>query len=352
MRSQSRLMISNAVVLGALLLAGAASAFQPGDAWTTTQVKFALLADPGVEGMAIDVDTFDGMVTLHGKLGSEAERTRARLDAQKVDGVRGVRNVTVVVPEAERDATTARDAELLTRIEATLEVDPSLASSSVHVRSVSSGVVLLSGDAASLSAHRHALDVVESIDDVESVVSSIHSPDPVADVRIWQQTAPASTDSDSALRTTLSDAWITAKAKTRLLTHHDLSLLDIHVDTRDGVVTLFGIVDDATMKLACHKAIMELDGVRRVDDQLQVVPVRDVAQARELDEQVLASVEAKLAATDEIESGGISVAVQNGVVRLTGSVVDPESRLMARSIARSADGVRSVIDDLQIEQPS
>jgi hypothetical protein len=77
--------------LGAGLLAGSASADQPGDAWITAQVKYELLADDAIEGMAVNVDTFEGIVTLHGKLQSEGEKTRAMLAAEKVDGVRGVR---------------------------------------------------------------------------------------------------------------------------------------------------------------------------------------------------------------------------------------------------------------------
>ena len=45
------------------------------DAWITTKVKMLLLNSPSVGGMAINVDTDDGRVTLHGKVDTRAERT-------------------------------------------------------------------------------------------------------------------------------------------------------------------------------------------------------------------------------------------------------------------------------------
>jgi hyperosmotically inducible protein len=150
----------------------------------------------------------------------------------------------------------------------------------------------------------------------------------------------------------MTDAWLTTKAKSTLLTSHGLSPLSIHVDTSDRVVTLFGIVASDAIKQECEETVMGLEGVRHVNNELQVVPESEIEQARTEDRRVLESVESKLWSTDEIQSRDISVAVENGVVRLTGSVLDPEDRLVARSIARTAEGVRSVIDDLRVERPS
>jgi hyperosmotically inducible periplasmic protein len=61
-----------------------------GDAAVTARVKAALLADPLVSGMAIDVDTRDGVVSLAGKVSGAAERNRAVDIARNTDGVRSV----------------------------------------------------------------------------------------------------------------------------------------------------------------------------------------------------------------------------------------------------------------------
>jgi osmotically-inducible protein OsmY len=64
-----------AVVVG-VALATRAGAATP-DAWITTKTKLALLTTEGVSGTAIKVDTVLGRVTLHGKVGSTEEKTKA-----------------------------------------------------------------------------------------------------------------------------------------------------------------------------------------------------------------------------------------------------------------------------------
>jgi osmotically-inducible protein OsmY len=66
------------------------------DMATTTKVKTALLAEPGLKSLEISVDTKDGTVTLSGKVDSADQRDRAKQIAQSTGGVKGVvDNLTV-----------------------------------------------------------------------------------------------------------------------------------------------------------------------------------------------------------------------------------------------------------------
>ena len=67
------------------------------DTSITTKVKSSLLADSMVGGLAIDVDTTDGRVSLNGIVNNEQERQRAIQVAQSVNGVKRVdaRNLVV-----------------------------------------------------------------------------------------------------------------------------------------------------------------------------------------------------------------------------------------------------------------
>ena len=67
------------------------------DTALTTKVKTSLLADSVVGGIAIDVDTTEGVVSLNGIATSEQERQRAIQVAQYVEGVKRVdaRNLVV-----------------------------------------------------------------------------------------------------------------------------------------------------------------------------------------------------------------------------------------------------------------
>jgi osmotically-inducible protein OsmY len=68
------------------------------DAGITAQVKTALLNDPEVSGLKIDVDTSKGLVTLSGLVKSKAEESKAIAIARKVDGVRDVKSTLQVNP--------------------------------------------------------------------------------------------------------------------------------------------------------------------------------------------------------------------------------------------------------------
>jgi ABC-type glycerol-3-phosphate transport system substrate-binding protein len=60
------------------------------DATITTKVKSAVLAEPGLKTLQIDVDTKDGVVTLSGNVDTMTLKDRAHQIAQNVSGVRSV----------------------------------------------------------------------------------------------------------------------------------------------------------------------------------------------------------------------------------------------------------------------
>ena len=62
------------------------------DSTLTTKVKAVLLDDPMVSGLAVNVETFKGVVQLSGFVKTRAERDRAVELARKVGGVRQVKN--------------------------------------------------------------------------------------------------------------------------------------------------------------------------------------------------------------------------------------------------------------------
>ncbi|HKQ24958.1 MAG TPA: BON domain-containing protein [Burkholderiales bacterium] len=62
------------------------------DATITAKVKTALIGEPDLEALKIDVDTADGVVTLSGTVDSRTKVSRAVQVAQAVQGVRSVDN--------------------------------------------------------------------------------------------------------------------------------------------------------------------------------------------------------------------------------------------------------------------
>jgi hypothetical protein len=91
-----------------------------------TKVQAQFFTDPGVKGRNIDVTTANGVVTLSGKVDSEAARRRAIEIARGTEGVRDVEDHLRVetaaefqaVSEAARSGRRLSDDDIADRIEA------------------------------------------------------------------------------------------------------------------------------------------------------------------------------------------------------------------------------------------
>src|SRR3954469_1440760 len=66
------------------------------DAAITSQVKAAILAEPGLSTLQIGVETYKDVVQLSGFVDNAASKSRAGEVASKVAGVKSVRNNLVV----------------------------------------------------------------------------------------------------------------------------------------------------------------------------------------------------------------------------------------------------------------
>ena len=68
------------------------------DAAVTAKVKTALIAEPRLKGLSIDVDTSANVVTLSGTIASDELRRQAGQLARGVNGVKDVKNNLTVKP--------------------------------------------------------------------------------------------------------------------------------------------------------------------------------------------------------------------------------------------------------------
>lgn len=71
------------------------------DTTITTRVKTAILNDPAVGGLRIDVDTTKSVVTLSGRVKSQAERDQALGLARRVTGVSEVKDAMQIIPDSQ-----------------------------------------------------------------------------------------------------------------------------------------------------------------------------------------------------------------------------------------------------------
>jgi hyperosmotically inducible protein len=330
-----------------LLLSTAAHAADRPDAWITTKVKIALLTTRGLSAPSVHVDTIDGRVTLYGTVSSQGEKARAEQVAKSVQGAHEVRDLIQVVPSQSQAEVKVSDDQLKQRVSDALNSDKALSESSIHVKSVNAGVVLLAGKAASLSEHLRAVQTAIRVEGVRGVASEIESPQTMADAEIWRdgQYDPVEYEHSAA-----HDSWITTAVKLRLLANPQTPAFDINVDSDDGIVTLFGIVDSERTSQAAASEVRKVSGVRDVKNVLQVVPQAQQQIVAKSDADVKAAIEERIQKRTELADDKIDVAVKNGVARLSGRVKTQGNRLVALVVARTTAGVRGLVDELRLEE--
>jgi hyperosmotically inducible protein len=334
------------VMLAGTATGGIARAATMSDAWITAKTKTALLTSENVPATSINVDTMDGTVTLHGKVNSAEQKARAEQEARKVSGVKNVRNLLQVVPEAQKEAVKSSDSEIQKRVESALQSDPGLKNSDVDVQSVNDGVVLLKGKAATVSDHLRALEITRSVPGVRQVKTEVTSPDKLADAEIQRERDQPEAGT-RGVGQAAKDMYITSATKMRLMADEKTPATDINVDTRDGVVTLFGIVNSEEAKRAAEADARQVSGVRTVRNELEVVPKAKQERVEARDDDLQKEVAQRLKQRDDLS--GVEVEVKNGVARLTGKVANDDQRLTAAVTARSTPGIRAIHDELKVE---
>jgi osmotically-inducible protein OsmY len=346
-RSASRTfaLVAASAVLGIASLAQQARSDTMPDAWITTKVKLALITTEGVSANDVNVDTVDGRVTLHGTVATAAEKSAAEDAARTIKGTRDVRNLLQVVKASAHPAMKVADAQLKDQVSAALARDAALTTSKIEVASVNKGVVLLSGTAITLSDTLRAVEIASRVDGVSRVASEIQSPDVVGDAEVWRS---GKYDAATAAGSTAQDMWTTSDVKMRLLANSTTPGFDINVDTDNGVVTLFGVVDSKAAKDAAGAEVRKVDGVKGLVNELQVVAPSKQNLGAANDESIDTAVTKRLDANERLKGSAIDIDVKNGVVHLTGTVDSQSDRITALTVTRSTMGVRGLVDDLKI----
>jgi len=265
------------VLMGLAPLAARADDQAP-DSWITLKSKVAVWTAVGIPGTEINVDTVRGMVTLHGTVTSQDDKSRAEQATRAIHGVKEVRNLLQVVPPTKKDQIETSDDQIKSKISKALESDDLLKEGNIHVQSVNNGTVLLAGKATSLSAHVHALETARHVGGVRSVHSEITSDDARADRAAWREyetlAAPKPVETSGGVKAAFKDLYITSATKMRLLADRETPGLSINVDTNEGVVTLFGTVPSQDVKRTAELDAQKVTGVKQVVNRLEVKSVR------------------------------------------------------------------------------
>ena len=138
------------------------------DSWLTLQTKMALLADERVSSADIHVTSRRGVITLRGKVDSEAEQQTAGEIARTVEGARDVNNQLTVVSREVRRRVDRQDHQIVKEVKREIKNDGRLKRARIHVRS-DEGIVTLTGKAPSLETSVRASETARRVPGVRAV---------------------------------------------------------------------------------------------------------------------------------------------------------------------------------------
>jgi hyperosmotically inducible protein len=155
--------------------------------------------------------------------------------------------------------------------------------------------------------------------------------------------ANANANANVARDTGTSDSWITAKLKLALLADGRVSGFATDVDTKDGVVTLSGKVDEQANKAAAEEVAKGISGVKSVNNQIQVVPDAKRKQVNAADDKIEDEIKKVMDADAGLKGLGLRADSNAGVVTLDGSVDTHDQLVKAAQAVRKVPGVKSVV---------
>jgi hyperosmotically inducible protein len=148
----------------------------------------------------------------------------------------------------------------------------------------------------------------------------------------------------------VTDSWITAKAKIALFADSRVKGRQINVETKKGLVMLRGKVDSDEAKNAAEETAKNIDGVKSVKNELQVVAPSKRKAVEEKDDAINDRVKREIAKDSRLSKASIDVKTNAGVVSLTGEVPDITSSAKASWTAWKVVGVKSVKNDLTVKK--
>jgi osmotically-inducible protein OsmY len=158
------------------------------------------------------------------------------------------------------------------------------------------------------------------------------------------QTGEKIKDMAQDTKTGVTDSWITSKLKIALFADSRVEGHEVHVDTKNGVVTLRGKVDSAEAKTAAGEIAKGSEHVKSVRNELQVVAPSNRSEVTASDKDITKNVQTRFSRDSRLKA--VNVDVNNGVVSLSGEVKSIDASAKASEVARSVAGVRSVKNDL------
>lgn len=151
------------------------------------------------------------------------------------------------------------------------------------------------------------------------------------------------------VRATNMDDRIDASAKKSYVFRTYLKGDDIKIQSREGAVTLTGIVSEESHKSLALETMAGLPGVRSVDNRLEV---KGAAPAANSDSWLRDKVKVTLLFHRSVSAGKTEVGVKDRIVTLRGRAESQAQKELTTEYARDVKGVKDVKNEMKVSKIS
>src|ERR1039457_6972111 len=141
------------------------------------------------------------------------------------------------------------------------------------------------------------------------------------------------------------DSRIELSAKQSYVFKTYLQADDIKIQSKDGAVTLTGIVSENFHKSLAQETVAGLPDVKSVDNRLEV---KGAAPTANSDAWLRDKVKVTLLFHRSVNSGTINVDVKNNIVTLRGETASQTQKDLATEYATDVEGVSSVHNEMTV----
>jgi len=149
-----------------------------------------------------------------------------------------------------------------------------------------------------------------------------------------------------------SDAWITAKVKTALLYHRNVSGTGTTVYTKDGIVTLQGVAPSLAAKDLTTEYAKDIDNVKEVKNEMTIATApstpKETMGDKMDDASITAQVKSSLLSHHSTSALRTTVTTTDGVVTISGEAKNEAEKTLVTKLATDINGVTSVVNNMTI----
>ncbi len=150
--------------------------------------------------------------------------------------------------------------------------------------------------------------------------------------------------------TEIDDSVVTTAVKSAFLADAEVKSFDLKVETRKGEVQLSGFVDSQAQVDRAIVVARAVNGVKAIDNKLELKGAATTVGNKIDDSVVTTRVKSALLADTTVKSFDIAVQTRKGEVQLSGFVDNQGQIDRAIAVARGAEGVSAVTNNMSIKK--